>query len=189
MAGSNDRFKLNKEQLETTLERHKNEQLFNLGFSTTAAQSNMGSSIPIGEASPTIGASQVAADIMSIANAPAGKKAAKGGLTKDQVIQYLKKAWPMAAQGRWKSMPDWSENQNLLWIIFKESSYNPNNFNGAPGTHAYGLFQFEPATWADTGVQKTSDPLMQCVAGLRYVMNIYKNPENAAAFWRAHGWY
>ncbi len=81
----------------------------------------------------------------------------------------------------------WADSPALANILEHESSFNPNAKN--PHSTAYGLFQFLDSTWRGTGVQKTSDPLWQSIAGLRYIANRYGNPENAWNFWQSHRWY
>ena len=75
----------------------------------------------------------------------------------------------------------------LYQLVQHESGFNPNAQN--PSSTAYGLFQFLDSTWAGTGVDKTSDPWQQSVAGLRYIKNRYDNPQGAWDFWSANHWY
>ena len=50
---------------------------------------------------------------------------------------------------------------------------------------AYGLYQFLDSTWRGTGIKKTSCPLMQTIAAVRYIKNRYKTPKKALAFFNA----
>ena len=74
---------------------------------------------------------------------------------------------------------------NQLWQA--ESGWNPNAQN--PTSSAYGIPQFLDATWAGTGIAKTSDPYRQIDAGLIYIKNRYGSPCAAWAFHQANNWY
>ncbi|MEO6866456.1 MAG: transglycosylase SLT domain-containing protein, partial [Gaiellales bacterium] len=69
----------------------------------------------------------------------------------------------------------------------RESGYRPNAKN--PSSTAYGLFQFLNSTWKGTGVSKTSDPVQQTVAGMRYIKQRYGSPDAAMSFWNRNRWY
>jgi SLT domain-containing protein len=75
----------------------------------------------------------------------------------------------------------------LAEILSHESSFSSTAQN--PSSTAYGLFQFLDSTWATVGATKTSDPYLQCVAGLKYIKQRYGDPDKAWAFWAQHHWY
>ncbi len=84
--------------------------------------------------------------------------------------------------------PDaWADSPGLAEILDHESGFDPNAQN--PSSTAYGLFQFLDSTWASVGATKTSDPYLQCVAGLQYIHQRYGDPDAAWTFWQAHHWY
>ena len=72
-----------------------------------------------------------------------------------------------------------------LWEA--ESNWNPDAQN--PTSTAYGIAQFLDATWATTGIAKTSDPYRQIDAGLIYIDERYDTACNAWAFHQANNWY
>jgi membrane-bound lytic murein transglycosylase MltF len=72
-----------------------------------------------------------------------------------------------------------------LWTA--ESGWNPNAQN--PTSTAYGIPQFLDATWASTGIAKTSDPYKQIDAGLIYIGNRYGSSCAAWSFHQANNWY
>ena len=72
-----------------------------------------------------------------------------------------------------------------LWEA--ESSWNPNAQN--PTSTAYGIAQFLDATWASTGIAKTSDPFRQIDAGLIYIDERYGTSCAAWSFHQANNWY
>lgn len=82
---------------------------------------------------------------------------------------------------------EWARSPSLHELVEHESSFRPEAQN--PSSTAYGLFQFLDSTWAGTGVGKTSDPVLQTVAGLRYIRSRYGTPEEAWAFWQRNNWY
>lgn len=88
-----------------------------------------------------------------------------------------------AAQAGWTGQ----QAADLLSLVQRESSFRPDAQN--PSSTAYGLFQFLDSTWAGTGVQKTSDPLKQILAGFKYIQDRYGDPSSAMAFHRRNGWY
>lgn len=81
----------------------------------------------------------------------------------------------------------WARSAALSTIVQRESGFRPTAQN--PSSTAYGLFQFLNSTWKGTGVAKTSDPVMQTVAGMRYIQQRYGSPDAAMAFWNRNHWY
>lgn len=73
----------------------------------------------------------------------------------------------------------------LLWEA--ESDWNPTAKN--PMSSAYGIAQFIDATWATTGIAKTSDPYQQIDAGLIYIDERYGTSCDAWEFHQANNWY
>jgi hypothetical protein len=69
----------------------------------------------------------------------------------------------------------------------KESGWNPNAQN--PSSTAYGIAQFLDATWAGTGIAKTSDGYRQIDAGLIYIKNRFGSPCGAWSHSQSKGWY
>jgi hypothetical protein len=77
---------------------------------------------------------------------------------------------------------------SLKWIIAHESiNSDPNSQN--PNSTAYGLMQFLDTTWKGTGIQKTSDPVQQLIAGKKYIEDRYGTVDDAKAFRQKNGWY
>jgi SLT domain-containing protein len=74
---------------------------------------------------------------------------------------------------------------NQLWMA--ESGWNPKAQN--PTSTAYGIAQFLDATWASTGIAKTSNPYRQIDAGLIYIGHRYGSPCKAWSFWQDNHWY
>ncbi|SDY54686.1 Transglycosylase SLT domain-containing protein [Geodermatophilus africanus] len=74
---------------------------------------------------------------------------------------------------------------DALWQA--ESGWRPTAQN--PTSTAYGIAQFLNATWASTGIAKTSDPFQQIDAGLIYIEERYGSPCAAWAFHQANNWY
>ena len=79
---------------------------------------------------------------------------------------------------------DWDDEQieAMVRICWRESRYNPVDQNRY--STAFGLYQFLDSTWPDYGVEKTSDPLLQTVAAVRYIEDRYGTPTEALAFHR-----
>jgi hypothetical protein len=75
----------------------------------------------------------------------------------------------------------------MMEIAAKESGYSPTAQN--PNGTAYGLFQFLNGTWGGTGIAKTSDPVAQSVAAVKYIKQRYGTAANALSFWQRNGWY
>jgi transglycosylase-like protein with SLT domain len=80
-----------------------------------------------------------------------------------------------------------SQSSCLIKLWQRESGWNPRAQNAT--STAYGIPQFINATWATTGIAKTSDPYRQVDAGLIYIENRYGSPCTAWAFWKRNGWY
>ena len=76
---------------------------------------------------------------------------------------------------------------DLDWLVTRESGWNPNAQN--PTSTAYGLFQFLNGTWGSVGASKTSDPLKQIQAGLKYIQQRYGDVRGARRFWERNNWY
>ena len=74
---------------------------------------------------------------------------------------------------------------DLLWEA--ESDWHPTAQN--PTSTAYGIAQFIDATWATTGIAKTSDPYLQIDAGLIYIDERYDTACTAWEFHQANNWY
>ena len=77
---------------------------------------------------------------------------------------------------------DWDEEQikAMAKICWRESRYNPNNQH--PVSSAFGLYQFLDSTWQYYGIEKTTDPLLQTIAAVRYIEDRYETPEKALEF-------
>jgi SLT domain-containing protein len=72
-------------------------------------------------------------------------------------------------------------------LIKLESHWNTKAKNRNSG--AFGIFQFMPHTWENYGYVKTTNPIIQVQAGLRYIKVRYGNSCQAYAFHLNHGWY
>ena len=83
-----------------------------------------------------------------------------------------------------KSMAEW-KCLNNLWS--HESHFNPKALNMS--SHAFGIAQFLPTTWANYGVKKTASPALQIKYGLHYIDKRYGSACNAWSFWKQHNWY
>jgi hypothetical protein len=81
----------------------------------------------------------------------------------------------------------WASSPQLAEVLNKESGFSPTAQN--PTSTAYGLFQFLDSTWAGVGATKTSDPLQQCVAGLKYIQQRYGSPAGAWQHELDYNWY
>lgn len=75
----------------------------------------------------------------------------------------------------------------LIHLSFRESSHRSSARNTR--SSAYGLFQFLNGTWRGTGFKKTSDPVIQTRAAIRYISLRYGDAESALNFQRRRGWY
>jgi hypothetical protein len=77
---------------------------------------------------------------------------------------------------------DWDDKQveAMARLCWRESRYNPLLQN--PRSTAFGLWQFLDSTWKYYGIEKTSDPLLQTIAAVRYIEDRYKTPKKALEF-------
>jgi hypothetical protein len=103
---------------------------------------------------------------------------AGGGGAVRKIVQAVARTFGFGSGKQWAA---------LTQLISHESSWNPRAQN--PTSSAYGLFQFLDSTWAGTGINKTSDPRLQTIAGLRYIRSRYNTPAGAWAFWQRNHWY
>ena len=94
---------------------------------------------------------------------------------KAEVVALIEKAFEIEGV-------DWDEKQAdaMLRLCWRESRYNPMLQN--PRSTAFGLYQFLDSTWRGTGVSKTTDPLLQTIAAVRYIKNRYGTPRRALEF-------
>jgi hypothetical protein len=76
---------------------------------------------------------------------------------------------------------------DLDWLVTRESGWRPTAQN--PSSTAYGLFQFLNGTWGTVGATKTSDPLKQIQAGIKYIQQRYGDVRGARRFWERNHWY
>jgi TP901 family phage tail tape measure protein len=82
----------------------------------------------------------------------------------------------------------WSQYWNDLdALVMSESGWNNTAQN--PTSTAYGIGQFLNSTWAGVGYSKTSDPRIQILAMLEYILQRYGNPAKAWQFKKANNWY
>ena len=72
-------------------------------------------------------------------------------------------------------------------LVILESRWKVEATN--PDSKAFGIFQFLPDTWGNYGYTKTSNPVIQIKAGLRYIKVRYGSACKALAFHLRHGWY
>jgi hypothetical protein len=94
---------------------------------------------------------------------------------KNQVTLLIEKA--VAIEG-----VDWNDAEvtAMTRICWRESRYNPHLQN--PRSTAFGLYQFLDSTWKSYGIDKTTDPLLQTIAAVRYIKARYGTPRKALAF-------
>ena len=151
------------EALDAVYDRHVLQNGTNLAFDSTTQSGNYTSATQTSTAPDT--------------------RSSGSTLSKEDLKAVFKKAYPLAAQGRWSSLPDWSDNEALDALVFAESGRNTGAKN--PGSTAFGLFQFLSGTWSNTDLQFSTDPVIQAAAGMRYVYDRYQTPERAAAFQKA----
>lgn len=90
----------------------------------------------------------------------------------------------VAATYGWGTGTQW---QDLVNVINAESGFNNTAQN--PTSTAYGMFQFLDSTWATVGARKTSNPLAQAVAGMKYIKSRYGSPSAAWAHEQQFHWY
>lgn len=112
-----------------------------------------------------------------------------GGVAADGQLPAWLRPIMLRATGPAGVPESWVDSGALYQLMLHESGFNPTAQN--PTSTAYGMFQFLDTTWAGYGVRKTSDPYLQCVAGLRYIKRRYGTPERAWGFWLAQSphWY
>ena len=143
------------EALDAVYDRHVLQNGTNLAFDSTTQSGNYTSATQTSTAPDT--------------------RSSGSTLSKEDLKAVFKKAYPLAAQGRWSSLPDWSDNEALDALVFAESGRNTGAKN--PGSTAFGLFQFLSGTWSNTDLQRCeSSCLRKCE---------YQTPERAAAFQKA----
>jgi SLT domain-containing protein len=92
------------------------------------------------------------------------------------------KSW--ASPYGWQSGAEWDA---LVSVINRESGFRNTAQN--PTSTAYGMFQFLDSTWASLGFSKTSDPVRQAMAGMKYISGRYGDPLAALRHEQAFGWY
>jgi hypothetical protein len=175
------------DQLEDVFQRYTETTLHALGFGQKFPYALSGGDVGLGDVPEGEGASVpdtntgVGTGLQKELGAVREKT--KSGLSRQQFSDLVRQATPLAREGQWRNLPDWSKNAALDGLVYYESGRSTSDKN--PNSTAYGLFQFLDSTWAGTGVSKTSDSLLQTVAGLRYVFSRYRTPERAFAFQRA----
>lgn len=80
--------------------------------------------------------------------------------------------------------PD-SEWPSLVELLNHENdTYDPTRPTGGPNSDASGIFQFLSTTWDEVGMQYSTDPYIQSVAGMRYIKKRYGTPTAAWNFWQ-----
>jgi SLT domain-containing protein len=109
---------------------------------------------------------------------------ALGGIGQGGTSGNIQKLAQRMAAGYGWSGAQWSA---LRTLVQHESGWNPGAQN--PTSTAYGLFQFLDSTWSSVGATKTSSPVGQIAAGLRYIKQRYGSPLGAWDFWQGHHWY
>ena len=117
-----------------------------------------------------------AAGAMTVALTATGESVAHAASAKQDYKDYAASQFRSPAQ---------FDCLDLLWEA--ESNWNPTAQN--PTSTAYGIAQFLDATWATTGIAKTSDPYRQIDAGLIYIEERYGSPCAAWSFHQANNWY
>ena len=83
----------------------------------------------------------------------------------------------------------WGESEitAMVQIAWKESRFYTLDQN--PVSTAFGTWQFLDATWRGTKIHKTTDPLLQTIAFVRYTTARYKTPTRALAFHDRRNYY
>jgi hypothetical protein len=80
--------------------------------------------------------------------------------------------------------PD-SEWPSLVELLNHENdTYDPTRPTGGPNSDASGIFQFLSTTWDEVGMEYSTDPYIQSVAGMRYIKKRYGTPTAAWNFWQ-----
>jgi TP901 family phage tail tape measure protein len=84
---------------------------------------------------------------------------------------------------------DWLDP--LKWIVSHESGGDPTAKN--PKSTAAGLFQMIDTTWAASRDKNLPNdifnPIINAIAGIRYIKDRYGNPDKAVEFWKEHNHY
>ena len=117
-----------------------------------------------------------AAGAMTVALTAAGESVAQAAPAKQAYKDYAASLFRSPAQ---------FDCLDQLWEA--ESNWHPTAQN--PTSTAYGIAQFIDATWATTGIAKTSDPYLQIDAGLIYIDERYDTACTAWEFHQANNWY
>jgi len=134
---------------------------------------------PTSSGSTSSSSSQVAASSNSAANSQVPIQT-----TPSQYRDDLD-AWIARAINQTGVSADWAPA--LRWIIDYESSGNPEARNSRSST--YGLMQLKDSAWAQFGMVKSSDPVEQVIAGIKYIQQRYATAHAALAFLQTNGWY
>ena len=95
-----------------------------------------------------------------------------------QTVAFLTEYSRGVSMVQWKCL-------NTLWT--EESHFNPKALNMS--SHAYGIAQFLPTTWANYNLKKAVGAVDQVKDGLRYIQSRYGSPCGALSFHNVHGWY
>lgn len=97
--------------------------------------------------------------------------------------------WLMAAMKHTGVPSNWLEP--LKWLVAHESGGDPRAKN--PNSTASGLFQIIDTTWAESRDPKLPNdiwnPVINAIAGIRYIIGRYGDPFNAVEFWRRNNHY
>lgn len=79
----------------------------------------------------------------------------------------------------------------LKWIVGHESGGDPTAKN--PDSTASGLLQLIDTTWANSRDKRLPNdvfnPVLNAIAGIRYIAGRYGDPDSAIAFWRKNNYY
>lgn len=86
----------------------------------------------------------------------------------------------------YKSLPE-KEIAALKEIVYKESRFNRHERTSR--STSYGLYGFLNSTWSGIRMKKSSDPVKQTIAALRYIKNRYGLPSKALKHHKKHNWY
>ena len=111
----------------------------------------------------------------------AAKKAISSSYSKyfdPQTLAFFMEYSSGAPMAQWRCL-------NTLWG--QESHFNPKALNMS--SHALGIAQFLPTTWANYKVKKTESAYLQIKYGLHYIFVRYETPCNALAFHNKYNWY
>jgi hypothetical protein len=77
-----------------------------------------------------------------------------------------------------------TDDKKCLQIIVRRESGGSIHASSRSSS-SKGLFGLLSKTHERVGVRFSKDPVRQCEAGLRYVLNRYQTPQRALAFWNA----